>query len=294
MDATPGSPDASRTVPDAGKGTGAPSPPKTTVGAIAVAVVFVAAVFLLLETTRGVERSVTVVLSLTLFPLALSARALGRNLRARRFRGLPRFTEKEASSFLTWQMTWALFLCLLWLKGDWTLETVRLRPEVAAPIGLLAGFALYLPLHFGAKAWVRWRSGEEQGRVDWIRAMRRLFPRTARGRRHVRLGLLFVPFVEEIAHRGILVILYAREMGHPLPGIALGLLVAVAGHAYQGRTQIPFHLAFAGTAIALAFSPLGLWGAIGLHVAGDLVPMLRFPRVFAELRAARAARGSGR
>ena len=291
MTAPPGAPEARPTAPDAGTGTDAPTSPKLTVGSVLVVIACLAPIVLFLEFTRGPYRSIAIVLWLTMFPLLFSARTTWRGLRSGNYRGLPRFSEKEAKSFVNWQWTWVIFLWLLWLRSDWTFETVGLRPEVAAPVGFLAGFALYLPVHLLARAWGRWRSGEEKARRDWLRAMRRFFPRSARGRHLVWRGIVFVPFVEEIAHRGILVVLFARESGHLVPVIGLGLLVAIAVHAYQGATQILIHLCFAGLAIALALSPFGLWGAIGLHVAGDLVPMLRFPRVFAALRAARAARG---
>jgi membrane protease YdiL (CAAX protease family) len=78
---------------------------------------------------------------------------------------------------------------------------------------------------------------------------------------------VLAPVTEELLFRGILVHQLALASGSIAPALAVGLVVNVACHFYQGPWQIPTHAALFALNAVLLFSPLGLIGAIGAHVA---------------------------
>lgn len=101
----------------------------------------------------------------------------------------------------------------------------------------------------------------------------------------ISLIVLFNPLHEELLYRGFLVYnLSCALNGVSLP-IAIGYLVFVSLHLYQGISSVlPQSLNYA-LFIGLLFSPMGLIGAIGFHLGGDLFPFMSMKATIREYRA---------
>lgn len=83
------------------------------------------------------------------------------------------------------------------------------------------------------------------------------------------LVVLVNPVTEELMTRGLLVHQWAA-LGAPVwLTITVGAVVNAINHAYQGRTLAPVHLMLYAATVAILYSPIGLFGAIGFHFAAD-------------------------
>jgi hypothetical protein len=90
--------------------------------------------------------------------------------------------------------------------------------------------------------------------------------------------------IEELLFRGVLVYQTSLVLGSAWLPIAAGLAATIGNHWYQGRQAMLFHIPFFAIVVALLFSPLGLAGAIGFHVAGDVLPMFWFRQQLRQFR----------
>ncbi len=172
-----------------------------------------------------------------------------------------------------------------WMDHGWTLAGVGLAPAVPAPAAVLAGVGLYLPVLVLVGLAVR-RWGAER---DTVVACLGLWPRSRLGKAVTLLGLTINPFTEEVIARGLLVFALSSRTG-PVAAVSLGLVLCLGTHLYQGARVLPFHALMYGLFVGLTFSPLGLWGAIGLHLAADLMPWLLLGDALERDRAARRVR----
>lgn len=209
------------------------------------------------------------------------------NVRSGQFRPLSRGSRLSLQSLLAWRLTHASLAYLMWDLHGWTSRDVGLSPVFWPALWFLTGFALYPPLLLVFR-WIRFPGGmgrpEYQG---WFRAMHAFLPRARAEWTKVWWIMFLNPFTEEFLYRGVLVYM-ASSYGTPVPlAVLFGAVLCAIGHLYQGPKGLWFHLTFYAFAVALLFSPGGLWAAFGFHLAGDLIPTLYVPRNFRALRAKR-------
>ena len=185
-------------------------------------------------------------------------------------------------------LVWQLMLCG-WLAGiaypeQWSWPTVGLKTAVPVAASAVLGFAVYGAFLALLIVWARLR-GYGQLLDGTVRSMAALIPR-GRGQKAMAWVALciFNPVIEELLFRGVLVYQTALAVRSVWWPIAAGLIVNIGTHWYQGARSMRIHVPFYFISVALLFSPLGLAGAIGFHVAGDVVPMLSFRRQLAEFR----------
>lgn len=188
-------------------------------------------------------------------------------------------------SILGYQLVLVAFMLATYLMGGWTLQSVGLEIDMSGPAALVIGFLGYTAL-ITIFVYVLRRTGlYQQQLVSVVNAMAMLVPRDRRQRKAAYAGIVLLnPVAEEFWFRGILVYQFALATQWTGAAIALGAAISLLNHAYQGRFQVIFHLCFYVAATALLFSPLGLWGAIGFHIAGDLLPMHLLRRNLREYR----------
>jgi membrane protease YdiL (CAAX protease family) len=170
--------------------------------------------------------------------------------------------------------------------SHWNMKSVGLVSEwsIASSfgVGVVAYAAFALLLTCLVKATGRLAAVEDNN----VRVMAWLWPRSRPQKASALVGVcLLNPFIEEFMYRGVLVhqLAYAAD-ALPL-ALALGLVVNLANHAYQGPLAMTSHLPMYLITTALLYSPTGLWGAFGFHFAGDLAPVKLLPRSLERYRA---------
>ncbi len=163
--------------------------------------------------------------------------------------------------------------------SHWNMESVGLVSQWSIARSFAVGFAAYvafaLLLTWLLKATGRLPAVEDNN----LRVMVWLWPRARAQKASALVGVcLLNPFIEEFMYRGVLVhqLAYAAD-ALPL-ALALGLVVNLANHAYQGPLAMTSHLPMYLITAALLYSPAGLWGAFGFHFAGDLAPVKLLPQ----------------
>lgn len=175
------------------------------------------------------------------------------------------------------QVIFACLIIVVWIAGGFAPSDFGVSDAIptilAFGIGYLVYFAVLLLLESFA-----WAAGIRDKLHDLsFETMRFIWPRE---RSHKPLAVFAVcvlnPFTEEIIYRGVLVYYLGIKTGSVAAAVAVGLTLSLIAHAYQGLWLLPFHILFHGTAIALIFTPLGLFGCFGMHFAGDLVPVVLF------------------
>lgn len=187
-------------------------------------------------------------------------------------------------NLLVWQLMLCGWLALVAYPEQWTWPTVGLKTEVPIAVSAAVGFVAYGAFLALLIVWARLR-GYGQLLDGTVRSMAALIPR-GRGQKAMAWVALciFNPVIEELLFRGVLVYQTALAVRSVWWPIAAGLIVNIGTHWYQGARSMRIHVPFYFIAVALLFSPLGLAGAIGFHVAGDVVPMLLFRQQLAEFR----------
>ena len=196
----------------------------------------------------------------------------------------------RAEAFLRRVLLLGALALLYFAAPDGGSAPVGIKTVYPAIVCFAAGIACYGVLWGAFTGAQRARGRSLVGVRATLRANRFLFPRDPRHSPPIGAAMLLNPFVEEFLLRGVLVHLVGHLGGQWTLAIGAGLIVNVGLHAYQGRALVPWHTAFYAAAVALLLSDVGLWGAIGLHFAGDVVPLLSFRWYFATLRRLRAAR----
>ena len=210
-----------------------------------------------------------------------------KHARAGRHRPLPRGTQQTLQNFLIWKLDLLALAGGMYYFGGWSPRDVGLSPVSFPALWFFGGFALYLPLLYGFRL-LRFPKGLGRKELrDWFRAMHAFVPRLRKEWMKVWWIVLLNPFTEEFLYRGVLVYM-ASSFGTPVPlAVLCGAVLCASGHLYQGPRGLWFHMTFYAVAVALLFSPGGLWAAFGFHMAGDVVPTQAVARNFRELRAKR-------
>ena len=234
--------------------------------------------------------AIGVVLGVAAFVAAVAHEGAVKGLRSAAGARLRRMDEMRASGFF-WMRCLAGLVCYgLWVSGS--ASSPRIGAVIAGdPLQAgVCGFLLYYPLSLIFTAWEARRSGRIHLLTSFVGAMRLFMPRAAKTRALVWAALLANPLIEEFLFRGVLVKMLADHGAGVPVAILAGGVVHSWFHIYQGRSQAVFHLGFYAVAVALLYSPLGLWGCFGFHVAGDVLPMLLFRRNLRKLRKLRLER----
>jgi membrane protease YdiL (CAAX protease family) len=170
--------------------------------------------------------------------------------------------------------------------SHWNMESVGLVPEWSIANSFGVGFAAYVAFAL-LLTWLMKATGRLPAIEDNnLRVMAMLWPRARAQKASALVGVcLLNPFIEEFMYRGVLVhqLAYAAD-ALPL-ALALGLVMNLANHAYQGPLAMTSHLPMYLITAALLYSPTGLWGAFGFHFAGDLAPVKLLRRSLERYRA---------
>jgi len=196
----------------------------------------------------------------------------------------------RAARFLQGVLVFAALSLPYCAAPDATAEAVGLKSVFPVPVAFAIGFGAYGLLLTLFRVKERLRNRDLPGLRATLRGNRVIIPRDQRLLPAIVAALLINPFAEEFLLRGVLVHLVGTLTGWWIPAVAGGLVVTVILHAYQGRAMIAWHTAFYLAAVGLLFSDAGLWGAFGLHFAGDIVPLLLVRGTFSRLRRLRAER----
>lgn len=195
-------------------------------------------------------------------------------------------------NLLLWQLMLGGWLAFIAYPEQWTWPAVGLKTEVPVALSAIIGFAIYLGLLISNRVMARF--GGDRSFLDGaVRSMAAIVPRGREQKTMAWIALcVFNPVIEELLFRGVLVYQTAIVLGSPWLPIAAGLLANISNHWYQGARSMRLHIPFYVIAVALLFSPLGLAGAIGFHVAGDVIPMWRFRRNLQQFRERHRRTGS--
>jgi len=185
---------------------------------------------------------------------------------------------------LTTQLLLVFAIGVTGLLDQWTAESVGFAGRVSPAWALVIGFTAYLALAMTFNGITQLIGIRGKVRDSSIVTLAGLFPRQRRQRVIFLMALTLNPFTEEIVFRGFLVHQLAL-MTESIPiGFFVGLAANLGMHIYQGRLALLFHVPFFALAFGLLYSALGLWGAIGAHIAGDLVPFLTMRQELAAYR----------
>jgi hypothetical protein len=206
---------------------------------------------------------------------------------------LRRAPHSAGFNLLLWQLLLCGWLMAIAYPEQWTWASIGLKTQLPIALSAAIGFALYLALFVSNPVAVR-LGGDRRFLDEAVRSMAAIVPR-GRGQKAMAWMALCVlnPVIEEVLFRGVLVYQTGLVLGSPWLPIAAGLVVNIGNHWYQGPRSMLLHIPFYAVAVALLYSPLGLVGAIGLHVAGDVVPMWHFRRNLRRFRERhRASRGA--
>jgi membrane protease YdiL (CAAX protease family) len=191
---------------------------------------------------------------------------------------LRRPAAKFASRYLIYQLVSLFVLFAYFNENSWTAETVGFTLEyVGSEFG--AGLYAYGLLLIILAVVFRLRGNSESQADNNMTTMAALWPRRPRQKLAMTIGVCLInPIAEELIFRGILVYQLSLALGSFQLPIVLGLLVSLANHSYQGTRAILVHTMYYVFAIGLLFSPMGLMGTIGMHFAGDIVPVALMKR----------------
>ncbi len=188
------------------------------------------------------------------------------------------------------QVVFAALIVLIWTLGDFEPSDFGVSSYVSPIFAFLIGFVAYFLVLGVLESAARLFGVRDKLHDLSFEAMRFVWPRE---RMQKPLAVVAVcvlnPFTEEVIYRGVLVYYLGHQTGYIAAAVLIGLTLSVLAHAYQGLWMAPFHLLFHGTAIALLFSPLGLFGCFGMHFAGDLVPVVLFRKSMVRWRERRLA-----
>jgi membrane protease YdiL (CAAX protease family) len=199
---------------------------------------------------------------------------------------LRRAPHPAGSNALQWQLMLCGWLAFLAYPEQWTWSTVGLKTEVPVAISAGIGFIAYAVLVALLTAVIHFSGVAGLVLDGTVRSMAALIPR-GRGQKAMAwiAFCVFNPVIEELLFRGVLIYQTSLVIGSPWLPIAAGLVVNIGNHWYQGRRSMLLHIPFFAIAVGLLFSPLGLAGAIGFHIAGDIVPMSLMRRQMRQFRA---------
>lgn len=186
---------------------------------------------------------------------------------------------------LAWQWLLLLGVLALGVNDGWSYESVGFRDDLPVLISLCCGVCCYIVFLVVLEFLLRVTGTLETVEDGNMAAMASITPRKWFQKICFVIGIcVFNPVIEEILFRGILVHQFSLSIGNSTLPIIIGLAANLGNHAYQGRTAMTTHLPFYFIVVGLMYSPTGLMGAIGFHIAGDVVPVALLRR---DLRAYR-------
>lgn len=181
---------------------------------------------------------------------------------------------KAGQAYLFWQLALVYLVILRCPRTSWTYESVGFASEwpplLAAGVGVFVYFAFagILTFIFSDPSTLAPIADNN------LRVMAGLWPRARRQKFFAVVAICALnPLTEELIFRGILVHQFALATGSLAMPLTVSLAATLGNHAYQGflawTTHVPFYLCVVG----LLYSPAGLWGAVGFHLAGDILPV---------------------
>jgi membrane protease YdiL (CAAX protease family) len=213
---------------------------------------------------------------------ALVARTTPPQATSRRRQGVarqPRCSEAAARSLFVQQVLSISAIVLAFEGGDVHLTDLGWSEETSLWIAIPAGALSYGLILMLYRIIMGWIPLGHRFRDEAFHSARLLRPRQPWAKICVIIAVwLLNPWVEEIVYRGILVFLVGRVTGSLEAALLIGGVLTLLSHLYQGLWTIPFHLVFYACVALILCSPLGLAGAIGFHIAGDVVPDAMFRR----------------
>lgn len=164
----------------------------------------------------------------------------------------------------------------------WSFTDIGFRQSIWWGWCFCVGVAVAVPFKFGLGKLYRRLPKQNRKLSDRLGAAL-LFESVPRGSRTRFLDnletALISPVIEELVYRGFFVFLLSQLIGSVIAGILIGLVVWILLHLYLGPRTIPSIVAFYVVSVMLLFSPLGLVGAIGFHVACNIHYLIhRFDR----------------
>ncbi len=192
---------------------------------------------------------------------------------------LRRPAKNAGARMLVWQLTFAFVLFVLVGENGWTYESVGFRNDLPVLISLGLGVSLYMAFVLLLQITLRLSGALERVLDGNMLTIASIYPRHRRQKIYFLIGVCVLnPIIEELMFRGILVHQFSLAIGNFGLPVAIGLAANLGIHAYQGRTAITTHLPFYLIAVGLLYSPAGLTGAIGFHIAGDVFPFVLLKR----------------
>ncbi|MBL9164873.1 MAG: hypothetical protein JNL18_19245 [Planctomycetaceae bacterium] len=208
---------------------------------------------------------------------------------------LRRPANAAGGALLRWQAILAVWLALVAYPNAWTWETVGFKGPASTIAGLCVGILVYALFTALLTFYLRASGGLEKFADDSTRTMAGIWPRPRRQKAAAWIAFcVFNPVIEELLFRGVLVYQAALAMNSIWAPLLVGFAASIGNHWYQGRRMMALHIPFYWVAVGLLFSPLGLGGAIGFHIAGDVAPvslMARQLRQFRQRHRVSSARG---
>jgi membrane protease YdiL (CAAX protease family) len=181
--------------------------------------------------------------------------------------------------FLGWrlllrQVLIALFVVLTGWQGLWTLTDIGGRKEVDPALGFGLGALIFIVFYF-AYLYRLFRRNQLDAQEEHInRVGNMLWPQERSEKVPAFVGLVILnPLNEEFIFRGILIQMWANELGSVWAPLIIGLFLHLMAHIYQGAAALMGFVILYIFFVVLLFSPLGIWGALGFHVMADLVPL---------------------
>ena len=189
--------------------------------------------------------------------------------------GFPR--RGQGLGHLFWQSLAFFWLVFSLLDGAWAWSDVGVSPEGNPALGFCIGLFLYAPFLLVARlAWAVLRIGLSPDAN--FQVMRMHWPRDPFEKRLVVLSAFVNPFTEEVIFRGFFVFQLSQHLGSLKLALVIGLALCLLLHLYQGFASLPEHALVYAIVVCLLYSPLGLPGAIGFHLAGDVLPLIMLKR----------------
>lgn len=186
---------------------------------------------------------------------------------------LRRPANKIGSRFLRYQLVLLFVLFVYFNENSWTVATVGFTQE-SSIVAFICGVLAYGLLIFTLGLLFRLRGITAAQDDNTMTNMAALWPREPRQKLAMTIAVCVInPVSEELLFRGILVYQLALTLDNYELPLFLGLLATLWNHAYQGQQSILLHTLYYVFAVALLFSPAGMMGAIGMHYAGDIVPV---------------------
>lgn len=190
---------------------------------------------------------------------------------------VPRPRKWQGIRYIVSQLFIALIIIFGYVVGDWQPHELGFKPDLPIWAAIAIGSGIYYLLmqviRFIARIF---------GFLDFMRdtsfyAMRTIWPRSCHNKVLTAIAVcIFNPWTEEILFRGVLIYALGVYIGSFPKAIALGLIINLTVHLYQGHAALISHAIFYLVVISILFSPLGMAGAIGFHIAGDVLPVVTF------------------